>query len=644
MHDQGRAVRRRRSTTVLAAFTVALGGLALADPVSAAATRPGGDPASPVLGSPRQSAPEVEVFGEATLPEPLRYSARKAAAPLTETFELHSRPSASRTIYLDFNGYDLPASSPWVDDVAPGWQPAYSLDADDSTFSDTERTVIQQVWARVAEDFAPFDLDVTTEEPPPSRLRRLSTADQEYGMPVAIVGNDSWPSGIAYLDVFSDVDNSYYFPAWTFLSDISDDPAIIADIVSHEAGHTLSLEHDSGDDGEYHWGAGVWSPIMGQGDRALTQWSKGEYDGAYNGSPGDPLQDDLALIADRAPKRADDHADTTTGATWLGAGQTLGGSGVVTDRGDQDVFELQRGSCAEQTTVSVSPAQHGPSLDVRLRVLDANGATLVSSAPTTGTTTQNGILVPTGMGASATIPSTSAGTYYVEVDGGGQGDATAEGWSDYASLGTYTVTANGCAGDTGRAGQVENLRATLTSSSQGVVSWEPPTSNGGSSVTGYTVRVDGVQVGTPTTPTYNLSGMSIGNHTVTVSATNASGAGPVASLAFRTHDSEVPSNATKPGVPRDVQAFPGVRKVPGKDIIVFWSPPRSDGGTPVKRYRLKAYKMVDGRVAKTITAYDDELMGALWTVGRGKWRVKVQAQNEIGWGKLSAASRTVKAL
>ena len=41
----------------------------------------------------------------------------------------------------------------------------YDLDGDYTTFSDEEQTRIQRIWARVAEDYAPFDVDVTTEQP-----------------------------------------------------------------------------------------------------------------------------------------------------------------------------------------------------------------------------------------------------------------------------------------------------------------------------------------------------------------------------------------------------------------------------------------------------------------------------------------------
>jgi hypothetical protein len=43
---------------------------------------------------------------------------------------------------------------------------------------------IQSIWQRVAEDFAPFDVDVTTEAPALSALTRASSSDTVFGMTV----------------------------------------------------------------------------------------------------------------------------------------------------------------------------------------------------------------------------------------------------------------------------------------------------------------------------------------------------------------------------------------------------------------------------------------------------------------------------
>ncbi len=49
---------------------------------------------------------------------------------------------------------------------------------------DTLAQQIQYIWQRVAEDFAPFDVDVTTQVPPPEALTRTSSTDTVFGTTV----------------------------------------------------------------------------------------------------------------------------------------------------------------------------------------------------------------------------------------------------------------------------------------------------------------------------------------------------------------------------------------------------------------------------------------------------------------------------
>jgi len=78
-----------------------------------------------------------------------------------QTFLLHSRPGASRVIYLDFNGH-TDTTGNWAPGAA---EPAFDLDDDPSTFNSTECNRIIYIWQRVSEDYSMYDIDVTTEEP-----------------------------------------------------------------------------------------------------------------------------------------------------------------------------------------------------------------------------------------------------------------------------------------------------------------------------------------------------------------------------------------------------------------------------------------------------------------------------------------------
>ena len=105
---------------------------------------------------------------------PAQSQSAPSAGPFanTETFKLHSKPDSNYTLYLDFDGHvtegtnwnraeNPPNSSNQPTIVSP----AYDTDGDPASFSAAEHDVIQKAWQIVAEDFAPFDINVTTEEP-----------------------------------------------------------------------------------------------------------------------------------------------------------------------------------------------------------------------------------------------------------------------------------------------------------------------------------------------------------------------------------------------------------------------------------------------------------------------------------------------
>src|SRR6476620_5033187 len=75
--------------------------------------------------------------------------------------QLSSRAGAAATIYLDFDGH---FESSWKTFLNVN-SPAYSRDSDLTTFSASELSSINEIWTRVAEDFAPFNINVTTVVP-----------------------------------------------------------------------------------------------------------------------------------------------------------------------------------------------------------------------------------------------------------------------------------------------------------------------------------------------------------------------------------------------------------------------------------------------------------------------------------------------
>jgi hypothetical protein len=77
-----------------------------------------------------------------------------------------SRPQSSNKVHLDFDGC-VTTGKAWnvAFSRSPINTPAFTLDSDTGSFTNAERAAIIAMWRAVAEDYAPFDLDITTEDP-----------------------------------------------------------------------------------------------------------------------------------------------------------------------------------------------------------------------------------------------------------------------------------------------------------------------------------------------------------------------------------------------------------------------------------------------------------------------------------------------
>jgi len=89
----------------------------------------------------------------------------------------HSKPSSTKKIFLDFDGQVI-SGTPWNsrNDNLPIHAPPYTTDGDLTTFTSSELTNIEIIWKRVSEDFAPYNVDVTTEDPGSAAFSAGSTA------------------------------------------------------------------------------------------------------------------------------------------------------------------------------------------------------------------------------------------------------------------------------------------------------------------------------------------------------------------------------------------------------------------------------------------------------------------------------------
>ena len=196
-----------------------------------------------------------------------------------KAFLLHSRPGASKKVFLNFQGGNVSGTA-WSSNALQALP--YDTDGNPGVFSDAERRVIADIWHRVAEDYAPFDIDVTTERPAvfgPTVGHVMITKDTDaYGLAMPSQGY----GGVAYVNVWGG--SSYattYSPAFVYFNNLGTTSAHnIAEAASHEFGHNLGLSHDGTATTGYYSGLGTgnvsWGPIMGVGYYTqVTQWSKG---------------------------------------------------------------------------------------------------------------------------------------------------------------------------------------------------------------------------------------------------------------------------------------------------------------------------------------------------------------------------------
>ncbi len=352
-------------------------------------------------------------------------------------FGLSSIPTSTYTIYLDFTGH--------VDSHGTYWQqyggygeivtPAYDFDSNVDSFSNEELKSIYEIWLRVSEDFAPFNVNVTTVEPSLDALIKSDKNDESYGIRVCVGGDGSWVAnlcgGIAYVGSFGANSDT---PAYIFAGGLNA-TKYLAEAISHEVGHSLGLSHDGDKNNEYYYGADDWCAIMGAGHYcSLTQWSKGEYVDANN------FEDDLAIITSRNgfDYRSDDVGDTITEATSISVDSTgICASGVVERNTDVDFFKFQYDGGA--LNLKIGGIEGITNLDALVKLYDGSGELVQTFDPSDSTS------------ATVDMEGRTRGTYFLSVEGTGLEIAGKTIYSDYGSLGGYTIVASKVSSQSGDA-------------------------------------------------------------------------------------------------------------------------------------------------------------------------------------------------
>ncbi len=332
---------------------------------------------------------------------------------------LSSYPSARAVIFLDFDGQTVQGT---------GWNWSGPINAQPAGLSSA---AVTEIFNRVAEDYRIFNINITTDStlyasaPASKRTRVIITpTSQWYGA----------AGGVAYMGSFTWGDDT---PCWVFSALLNNNIKYVAEAASHEAGHTLGLQHQSSYDAncmktaEYAGGQGSgeisWAPIMGVGYyKNLTTWHIGP-----NTIGCGSIQNDIDILAgpdNGIGLRSDDHGNKHQQATSViqnAAGFVA--SGLINTATDKDVFRFQ---LANTTHVQLSAipqnvggANSGANVDIRVSLLNQNGDTLNRYNPS-------------DLVSAAVDTNLANSTYYLVVEGVGNLNL-----SDSESMGFYSLNA-----------------------------------------------------------------------------------------------------------------------------------------------------------------------------------------------------------
>jgi len=332
--------------------------------------------------------------------------------------KLSSLPSAKATIFLDFDGETV-VGTPWNSNGPLYCAPSGMTDAQ-----------ITEIFNRVAEDYRPFNINITTDStvflaaPLNQRTRVIITPTNDWYQGVG---------GVAFTGSFIWGDDT---PAFVFSNMLGYNTKNVAECCTHESGHTVGLSHQSTYNGSctllatYNEGTGTgqtsWAPVMGNSYyRNLSGWNNGP---TPSGCTDD--QDNLSIITSRNgfTYRTDDYSDNPAvnpGALNI-VNTQFSTDGIITTNTDKDAFKINLPKDGEfrlnATPFSVGPDNEGADLDVQVTLL--NSAMSVIN-----------VYNPADKLDVAIDTTLMAGDYYVLVQGSGNANTT-----NYGSLGSYKIS------------------------------------------------------------------------------------------------------------------------------------------------------------------------------------------------------------
>ncbi len=331
--------------------------------------------------------------------------------------KLSSFPTASATIYLDFDGQMVTGTL---------WNGGMPIACVAPTLTDAQ---ITEIFNRVAEDYRPFNINITTDS------TKYLSASLTKRVRIIVTPTSAWKpnvGGISYIGSFTWGDDT---PAFVFSDRLGPNNAkFIAECCSHESGHAVGLSHQSKYDATcnltetYNTGIGTgetgWAPIMGNSySRNMTGWNDGPTPyGCAN------TQDNLSIITSTNGfgYRTDDYSDSLNTSAYSPNNTSFSINGVVSTGVDKDVFRFNftqnTNIHIDATPFNLGTGNNGSNLDIKILLFDEN-KTLIKTFDAPNTMS---ISIDTNL---------KTGNYYFVLDGTGNANA-----GNYGSIGSYTLT------------------------------------------------------------------------------------------------------------------------------------------------------------------------------------------------------------
>lgn len=325
------------------------------------------------------------------------------------------------TIFIDFDGHLVTGTS-WN-----GGQPIHCVSAN---FTDAQ---IIEMFNRVAEDYRPFELNITTDS------TKFLAAPLNRRMRIIVTTTSAWKPGVGGIAYIGSFTAGTDVPAFVFPDRLAMAPKYTAECISHESGHTLGLVHQStwtqnGNNctlvEQYATGSGSgqtgWAPIMGNSYyKNMTGWNYGptNYGCTY-------VQDNLTVITSQNgfTYRGDDFASNLDSIVTT-VNSSFSVNGIISTNLDEDAFKytLAEGAMIhlEATPFRLTTENTAANLDLKLELYDESKQLIGTYDPIQ----QLNITIDTIL---------NSGTYYMLLSGTGNANT-----AGYGSIGSYTMTASG---------------------------------------------------------------------------------------------------------------------------------------------------------------------------------------------------------